>query len=386
MKYQMPVHIVAARRTPIGRFGGALKHRTAVDLAEAASRAVINDVPARVDSVIFGQVLQAGVGMNLARQMALRLELGLAVPGYVVNMVCGSGLKAVALAADEIDKGSAQVVLAGGSESMSQAPYYLPHSRWGHKLGHSGLVDAILHDGLTDPNLHIHMGETAERIASIHGIGREEQDAFALRSQQRAAASGQLFAREIVSVGDDASAVVCDEQVRPDSTIEKLSGLRPAFDKDGTVTAGNSSSLNDGAAALLLASEHAVRAQGLPSRARVVGATAVGCDPATMGLGPIGAVRALVGELDWDLNQVDTVEINEAFAVQAIACMRELRLRDDQVNPRGGAVALGHPIGCSGARVLVTLLHIMEDRQMRRGIATLCIGGGMGIAMAIERD
>ena len=386
MKYHHPIHIVAARRTPIGRFGGGLKHRTAVDLAEVASRAALGDAPPPVESVIFGQVLQAGTAMNLARQIALRLDLGQGVTGFVVNMVCGSGLKAVALAADEIENGSAQVVLAGGAESMSQAPYYLPHSRWGHKLGHSGLVDAILHDGLTDPNLHIHMGETAERIAVLHGIDRDAQDAFALRSQQKAAAARESFAREIVTVPIEASSIASDEQVRSETTIDKLSTLRPAFDPHGTVTAGNASSLNDGAAALLLAGQAALDSHGLRSRARIVGATTVGCDPAIMGLGPIGAVRKLIGELNWDLTEVDAVEINEAFAVQAIACIRELGLRDDQVNLRGGAIALGHPIGCSGARVLVTLLHILEDRAMRRGIATLCIGGGMGIAMAIERE
>jgi len=301
-------------------------------------------------------------------------------------MVCASGLKAVVLAADSIAKGEASLVLAGGVESMSCAPHYAIDLRWGKKLGDGALVDSILADGLTDPVLKLGMGETAERIAGLLKISREEQDRFALASHQRATANRAAFQREIVPVKTRDGEVTADEHPRADTTLEKLAQLKPAFRPDGTVTAGNASGINDGAALVLVASEASAKRHGLEPRARIVGATAVGCDPAMMGLGPVGAIRKLCDETGWKLDGVDAMEINEAFAAQVLGCVNELRLDPAKLNRRGGAIALGHPIGCSGARVLVTLLHILEDLKLRRGIASLCVGGGMGIAMAIERE
>jgi acetyl-CoA C-acetyltransferase len=323
--------------------------------------------------------------MNIARQTALRMGLPQSVPAYVVNMVCGSGLKAIALAADAIRAGEADLVLAGGAESMSQAPHYQRDVRWGSKLGNVTLEDAIFADGLTDPLLKIGMGETAERIAESHGISRAEQDAFAQRSQSLAAAAREAFRREIVPITAPRNALITDdEHPRPDTTVEALASLKPAFRKDGSVTAGNASGINDGAALVLLASQAAVERYGLTPRARFVAAAAHGCDPATMGLGPVGAIRRLLDRTSLSLADIDSVEINEAFAVQALACARDLGLPLEKLNPRGGAIALGHPVGASGARVLVTLLHALEDAGQQRGIASLCIGGGMGIAALIE--
>lgn len=386
MKYSRPVYIVAAQRTAIGRFGGAFKGLTAADLAVPAVNATVADfLKPHVNEVIFGQVLQGGAGMNVARQAALRCGLPVATPASTVNMVCASGLKAVTLGANAIAAEAADLMLAGGVESMSQAPYYNHDTRWGKKIGDSPLVDAILADGLTDPFIKIGMGETAEQLAGQFNIAREEQDAFALLSQQRTAAAMSAFAREIVPVTTPQGIVAADEHPRADTTLEKLQKLRPAFRERGTVTAGNSSGINDGAAMVLLAGENAVKSHALKPRARIVAASAVGCEPALMGLGPVHAIGQVCRETGWDLAQVDAVEINEAFAVQVLACQRELKLEGGQLNRRGGAIALGHPIGCSGARVLITLLHLMEDLNLQRGIASLCVGGGMGIAMAIER-
>jgi acetyl-CoA C-acetyltransferase len=386
MIYSTPVFITDAKRSPIGRLGGGLRSLSAADLALPVAQAMVPEpLKPAVQQVILGQVLQAGAGMNVARQLGLRLGLPQSTPAYVVNMVCGSGMKAVALGADAIAAGEAALVLAGGVESMSRAPHYAPDLRSGCKLGNSTLVDAILADGLTDPVLNIGMGETAERIVDAGGITRADQDAFALASQQGASASREAFQREIVSLETREGLVQHDEHPRADTTLEKLSKLKPAFRKDGSVTAGNSSGVNDGSALLMLASEAAISRHGLTARARLVGCSAVGCDPATMGLGPVHAIRRLCEEAGWELDSVDAVEINEAFAAQALACARQLGLDQNRLNRRGGAIALGHPVGCSGARVLVTLLHLMEDLDLRRGIASLCIGGGMGIAMAIER-
>lgn len=388
MKFTQPIHIIAAQRTPVGRLGGALQSVNAVELALAAARSTLERAavsPETIDSVTFGQVLQAGVGMNLARQVGLRLDLPRSTPGYTVNMVCGSGLKAIATGATEIQNGEANIVLAGGAESMSNAPFLAKDMRCGQKLGNSSLVDSILADGLTDPVLNTGMGELAEQIVDAYNITREEQDAFATQSHRLACESASAFAREIVAVETAKGIVGRDEHPRPDSTTEKLGKLKPAFRPDGSVTAGNSSGINDGAAAVVLASDESLRKHNLRSRARIVAVSTIGCEPAMMGLGPVGAIRSLCGQTDWDLADVDAVEINEAFAAQTIACTRDLKLSPEQLNRRGGAIALGHPIGCSGARVLVTLLHIMEDMNLRRGIASLCVGGGMGIAMAIER-
>jgi len=386
MKYTQPVYLVAARRSAIGRFGGGLKSLAPADLALSVAEAV---VPAAlkpvVNQVILGQVIQAGSGMNVARQVSLRLGLPQTSPAFTVNMACASGLKAVALAVDAVAAGEASLVLAGGVESMSRAPHYAMDLRWGKKLGDSALADAMFTDGLTDPVLKLGMGETAERIADHLKISREEQDQFALASQQRATAARAEFRREIVPIKTCEGDITDDEHPRADATLEKLAQLKPSFRPTGTITAGNASGINDGAALVLVASETAAKQHGLQLRARIVAATAVGCDPATMGLGPVGAIRRLCEETGWKLADVDAVEINEAFAAQTLGCAKELRLDMARLNQRGGGIALGHPIGCSGARVLVTLLHLMEDRKFKRGIASLCVGGGMGVAMAIER-
>ena len=381
-----PVHIIEAKRSAIGRFGGGLKSLSAADLASTVADAVLAEaLREHIGQVILGQVISAGSGMNVARQVGLKLGIPQHVPAFTVNMACGSSLKAAALAASAISCGESDLVLAGGVESMSRAPHYVTDLRWGKKLGDAAMQDANFVDGLTDPTLRIGMGETAERIADKHGITRAEQDAFAAQSQSRASASRDVFAREIVAVTGRDGTVTSDEHPRADTTVETLAKLTPAFRKDGTVTAGNASGINDGAAMVLLAGDEAVQRHNLQSRARIVASAAVGCDPAMMGLGPVGAIRKLCGITDWALEDVDAIEINEAFAVQTLGCVRELGLDIAKLNQRGGAIALGHPIGASGARVLVTLLHLMEDRNCSRGIASLCIGGGMGIAMAIER-
>lgn len=380
-----PVHLITAKRSAIGRFGGGFKSLPAADLAHAVASAVVpEDLRPHIEQVILGQVLQAGSGMNVARQTGWKLGLPETTPGYTVNMACGSSLKAVALGADAIRLGECGLVLAGGVEVMSRAPHYALDSRWGKKLGPITLQDALFLDGLTDAMLGIGMGETAERIADQLGITRAEQDAFAARSQSLAAAHRAAFAREIIPVTGPDGIIGEDEHPRADTTIETLAKLKPAFRKDGSVTAGNASGINDGAACVLLASDEAVATHQLTSRARIVASAAVGCDPALMGLGPVGAIRSVCDRAGWHLDEVDVIEINEAFAVQTLGCARLLSLDAQRLNPRGGAIALGHPIGASGARVLVSLLHHMEDHGLKRGIASLCIGGGMGIAVAIE--
>ena len=377
-----PVYIIEAKRTPIGRFGGGLKALTAAELGFAVAEAIVPwELRTKIDQVIIGQVLQAGSGMNVARQILLKLGETELIPAFTVNMACGSSLKAVALAADAIRSGENDLELAGGVKMMSRAPHYAMDLRFGKKLGDSSLQDAMFVDGLTDPLLKIGMGETAERVADKHGITRQEQDIFAALSQSRVAASRAALSREIIPAGD----LTEDEHPRADTTVESLAKLKPAFRKDGTVTAGNASGINDGAALVLLASEEAVSRHGMKPKARIIASAAVGCDPALMGLGPVGAIQKVCVQTGWSLDEVDAIEINEAFAVQTLGCLRELGLDTAKVNPRGGAIALGHPIGASGARVLVTLLHHLEDHGLKRGIASLCIGGGMGIAMAVER-
>ena len=387
MKFHPPVYLAAARRSPIGRFGGGLKSLPPSDLALQVAEALVPAAlkPA-VDQVILGQVLQAGAGMNVARQLGLRLGVPQGSPAFTVNMACASGLHAVALAAAAVASGEAALVLAGGVEVMSRAPHYAPDLRWGKKLGEAALADALFVDGLSDPVMKLGMGETAERIADVFKISREAQDEFAARSQQRAAENREALQREIVAVKSADGILGQDEHPRAGTTAAQLAQLKPAFRAGGTVTAGNSSGLNDGAALVLVANGAALKQHALQPRARIVACAAVGCDPAMMGLGPIGAIRKLCEETGWNLSGVDAVEINEAFAVQTLACARELEIDPAQLNRRGGAIALGHPIGASGARVLVTLLHILEDKKLRRGIASLCVGGGMGIAMAIERE
>ena len=387
MIFPRPIHILAAQRSPIGRFGGAFQEVSAVTLATEVAQAVLRPCGGLVpDQVIVGQALPAGTGMNLARQLVMHLKLKPSVPGFTVSMACGSGLQSVVLAASAIAAGDAQVVLSGGAENMSRAPFLDVSSRWQKKAEPAMLTDSIQCDGLSDPYLNIGMGETAERIADRFKINRHEQDSFALSSQQRAGEASGDFKREIVAMTTGQGRCERDEHPRSGITLEKLATLKPAFREKGTVTAGNSSGINDGAALVLLASAEAMKRHALSSRARVVGAQSIGCDPSMMGLGPVAAVQALCGELSWNLSEVPAVEINEAFAAQTLACIRELGLRENQVNLRGGAIALGHPIGCSGARILVTLLHLLEDRGWQRGIASLCVGGGMGIALAVERD
>lgn len=381
-----PVYIVDARRSAIGRFGGGLKSVTPAVLGTAVAEVILpNKLRENIDQVIIGQVLQAAAGMNVARQVGWNLKLPVETPAYTVNMACGSSLKAVALGASAIASGESELVLAGGVESMSRAPFYDTDSRWGRKLGNFSLQDSLFVDGLSDAMLKIGMGETAERIADQFGISRDEQDRYAELSQSRAAKHEDDFAREITPITGADGTISIDEHPRADTNVASLAKLKPAFRKDGTVTAGNASGINDGAAMVLLASEEAVKKHGLTPRARVVASAVVGCDPGVMGLGPIGAIRKVCSMTGWNLNEVDAVEINEAFAVQTLACARELGLDEAKLNQRGGAIALGHPIGASGARVLVTLLHLLEDNAQKRGIASLCIGGGMGIAMAIER-
>jgi acetyl-CoA C-acetyltransferase len=382
----MTVHLIDAKRSPIGRFGGGLKSLSAADLALAVAEAVVPEsLRPEIGEVILGQVLQAGCGMNVARQVGWRLGLPEAVPAFTVNMACGSSLKAVALAADAIRLGECGLVLAGGVESMSRAPHYALDARWGKKLGDSTLTDSLFLDGLSDPMLEIGMGETAERIAEKLGITRAEQDAFAARSQRLAAEHRGVFAREVVAIPTREGLIGVDEHPRPETTEEALAKLKPAFRPEGSVTAGNASGINDGAAMVLLAGEEAVARFGLESRARVVASAVVGCDPGLMGLGPVEAIRGVCGRAGWALDEVEAIEINEAFAVQTLGCAHLLRIDPERLNRRGGAIALGHPIGASGARVLTTLLHLMEDEGLHRGIASLCIGGGMGIAMALER-
>ena len=382
-----PVHLVASKRSPIGRFGGGLKSVSAADLAVAVAGSVVPEsLRTEVGQVILGQVIQAGCGMNVARQTGWKLGLPEATPAYTVNMACGSSLKAVALGADAIRLGECDLILAGGVENMSRAPHYAMDSRWGKKLGNITLQDSLFLDGLSDAMLDIGMGETAERIADRLGITRAEQDAFAARSQALVAAHRATFEREIVSVPGSEGVISEDEHPRADTTEETLAKLKPAFRPKGSVTAGNASGINDGAAMVLLASDDALTRHGLISRARIIATAAVGCDPALMGLGQVEAIRGVCGRAGWSLDEVDAIEINEAFAVQTLGCGHLLELDWEKLNQRGGAIALGHPIGASGARVLTTLLHLMEDKGYQKGIASLCIGGGMGIAMAVERD
>jgi acetyl-CoA C-acetyltransferase len=371
-----PIWIVGAKRTPQGRFLGGLMKQSAADLGVAAANAVLAQIEAgSIDSVIVGNVLGAGLGMNVARQIALGAGLPVSVPAFSVNMMCASGMHAVILAMQSIQSGAARMVLCGGTESMSNAPYLLTRARAGYKLGDGVLIDSLLRDGLVDAFSNEHMGVTVERLAKDHAISREAQDRFAARSQQRyaAARSAGKFSDEIVAVGKVAE----DEHPRPETTEATLAGLRPAFDDAGTVTAGNSSGINDGAAMLVVCDEARGRELGLQPMVTITVAATVGCEPALMGLGPVLATR----KLSRDPSGFDLVELNEAFAAQALACVKELGLDEEKVNVDGGAIALGHPIGASGARLLVHLAH----RRPRRGLATLCVGGGMGAAVVVER-
>ncbi len=389
------VVIVAATRTPIGSFQGALATLSAVELGTVVVKALLarSGVPAdQVDEVILGQVLTAGCGQNPARQTALNAGLPYSVPALTINKVCGSGLKAIHLAVQAIRCGDAEVIIAGGQESMSQSHYLINGARAGLRLGHGQLIDSVIQDGLWDAFNDYHMGITAENLAEKYAISRSEQDQFALRSQQKTQAAQQAghFASEITPVAvpkprGEPLRVASDEQPRADATLESLARLRPAFRQDGTVTAGNASSINDGAAAVLLMSAAKAAELRLPVLARIAGYAASGVDPAIMGIGPVPAARRCLANAGWSLSEVDLIEANEAFAAQALAVGRELEWDSARVNVNGGAIALGHPIGASGCRILVTLLHEMQRREVNKGLAMLCIGGGQGVALAVER-
>lgn len=391
----MKVVIVAAGRTPVGAFGGGLASLSAVELGSQLLKGLLEQVPAakdHVDEVILGQVLTAGCGQNTARQTALKSGLAESVSAMTINKVCGSGLKAVQLAAQAILAGDAEMVVAGGQESMSNAPHVLPNSRNGSKMGNWALEDSMVKDGLWDAFNDYHMGVTAENIAKKYDISRADQDAFAVASQQKAGAAMEVnrFAEEIVPISvpqrkKDPIIVSLDEQPKPNTKLEKLASLRAAFDKEGTVTAGNASSLNDGAAMVIVASEEKAKALGLPILAEISAYANSGISPEIMGTGPITATRKCLEKAQWQIEDLDLIEANEAFAVQAISVNRELGWDTDKVNVNGGAIALGHPIGASGCRVLVTLIHEMQKREVTKGLATLCIGGGMGTALAVTR-
>lgn len=371
------IWIASAKRTPQGRFLGSLAKLSAVDLAVAAGRAALAGIdPERIDQVIVGNVLAAGQGMNIARQIGVKLGLPLRVPAFTVNMMCASGMQAVRLAVESIQAGNSRMILCGGAESMSNAPHLLPRSRTGYKLGDAVMVDSLLRDGLVDAFSGQHMGLTAERLAFSHAISRADQDQFAASSQQRwlAARDAGRFTKELVPLEELSD----DEHPRGDTTAEKLSALKPTFlQKDGSITAGNASGLNDGAAMLVVCDEAAGREAGLEPLALIEKTSAVGCEPDLMGLGPVYATRAL----GIDPAVFDAIEINEAFAAQALACIRDLGLDESKVNADGGAIALGHPIGASGARLLVHLAH----QSHARSLATLCVGGGMGCAVALRK-
>ncbi|MCI1011662.1 acetyl-CoA C-acetyltransferase [Pseudomonas oryzihabitans] len=389
------VVIVAATRTAVGSFQGSLANVPAVELGATVIRALLAQTgvaPAEVDEVILGQVLTAGAGQNPARQAAVKAGLPHEVPALTLNKVCGSGLKAVQLAVQAIRCGDADIVIAGGMENMSLAPYVLPKVRSGLRLGHAELVDSMISDGLWDAFNDYHMGQTAENLVQLYQISREAQDAFAARSQQRAAAAVESgrFREEITPVAipqrkGEPLLFDTDEGIRADTTAEGLARLRPAFAKDGSVTAGNASSLNDGAAAVLAMSATRAEALGLTPLAHIAAYASAGVDPAIMGIGPVSATRKTLEKAGWQLADLDLIEANEAFAAQALAVGQELGWDDEKVNVNGGAIALGHPIGASGCRVLVTLLHELRRREGRRGLATLCIGGGQGVALAVER-
>jgi|TARA_B100000315_G_scaffold222919_1_gene227294 acetyl-CoA C-acetyltransferase len=388
------VFIASAARTPVGSFNGSLASQPAHELGRVALEAALKrgGVEAEaVSEVILGQVLTAGAGQNPARQAAMAAGLPVETPAWGINMVCGSGLRAVALGAQAISQGEGEIVLAGGQESMSQAPHCL-HLRAGTKMGPAEMVDIMIKDGLWDAFNGYHMGNTAENVARQFQLSREEQDAFAVSSQQKAEAAQKegRFETEIAPVliksRKSESLVEADEYIRHGATIESISGLRPAFDKEGTVTAGNASGINDGAAALLLMSAGEAQSRGAEPLARIASWAQAGVDPAVMGTGPIPASRRALERAGWSVDDLDLVEANEAFAAQACAVNKELGWNPDIVNVNGGAIAIGHPIGASGARVLVTLLHEMQRRQAKKGLATLCIGGGMGIALCVERD
>ena len=390
------VVIVAAKRTAIGKFGGALAKLPASELGAIVMKDLLASVrvnPDQVDEVILGQVLTGGAGQNPARQAAMSAGLPQHVPAMTINKVCGSGLKAVHLAAQAIQAGDADMVIAGGMENMSAAPHVLPHSRDGRRLGDWSLIDTAVHDGLWCAFNAFHMGNTAENLARQYGLTRRMQDAFAVASQRKAAAAqaAGIFDAEIVPVAipqrkGDPVMFATDEFPRADTTLESLGRLRPAFEQAGTVTAGNASGINDGAAAVLVCAADRAAAWGLPVLATLRGYASAGVDPAIMGIGPVEAVRKTLSKAGWSIDALERIESNEAFAAQALSVNHALGWNSDIINVNGGAIALGHPIGASGCRILVTLLHEMARADVTKGLATLCIGGGQGVALAVERS
>lgn len=387
--------IVAACRTALGSFGGSLAKIPAPELGATVIRALLakTGVAAEaVSEVILGNVLTAGLGQNPARQALRRAGLPDAIPALTINQVCGSGLKAVALGMQAILSGESEIVIAGGQENMSAAPHLLNNSRDGIRMGNGTLIDSMVYDGLTDVYNQYHMGVTAENVAKKYGISRQEQDALALASQQKASAARAAgrFKDEIVPVlipqkKGDPLVFDADEFIKADATAEGLAKLRPAFDKEGSVTAGNASGINDGAAAVMLMTAEKAKSLGLQPMAVIRAAASSGVDPTIMGIGPVPATRKVLARAGWVIDDLDLIEGNEAFAAQALGVARELQWNMDIVNVNGGAIALGHPIGASGCRILVTLLHEMQRRDAKKGLATLCIGGGMGVAMLVER-
>lgn len=390
------VVIVGAVRTPIGCFQGALSRHSAVELGSAVVQALLarsGVQPQDIDEVILGQVLTAGAGQNPARQSAIKGGLPNTVSAITINDVCGSGLKALHLASQAIQCGEADVIIAGGQENMSRAPHVLTDSRTGAQLGNSQLIDSLVHDGLWDAFNDYHMGVTAENLAREYGISRERQDEWALSSQHKArmAIDSGRFRDEIVPVQTQSAdgkrvLVDTDEQPRTDASAEALAQLSPAFETSGSVTAGNASPINDGAAAVLMMSAERAEALNLPVVARIRAFASVGVDPALMGIAPVYAMRRCLERAGWQLDDVDLIEANEAYAAQALSVGKILEWDEKRVNVNGGAIALGHPIGASGCRILVSLVHEMQKRKARKGLATLCIGGGQGVALAIERD
>lgn len=387
------MYILSAVRTPIGKFGGALASMSAADMGVVAAKAAIERAgiePGQLEETIFGNARQAGGGPNPARQISIRSGVPQEVPAFTVNKACASGLKSIALAYQEIATGDLDCVLAGGTESMSRLPYYLDAARWGYRLGDQELVDGMYRDGFFCPMARMVMGETAEILAEQYKIPRDEQDEFALASQQRAAAAiaAGRFQQELVPITLESKkgqrVFDGDEHPFPDASLEKLAKLPPVFSKVGTISAGNSSGITDGAAAVVLASEAFAKKHNLKPLARLLAVTSAGVDPRIMGIGPVPALRKMAQKHGLKLANFDLVELNEAFAAQVLACDRELHFDRDTLNVNGGAIALGHPIGCTGTRITVTLLHELRRRKARRGVATLCVSGGMGMALAIE--
>ena len=387
-----PVYILSAVRTPIGKFGGSLASLTAADMGTVAAKAAIERAgiePGQIEEAIFGNARQAGGGPNPARQISVRSGVPQEVPAYTVNKACASGLKSIALAYQAILLGEASCILAGGTESMSRVPYYL-EARWGFRLGNQELVDGMHRDGFFCPLAKMLMGETAEVLAEQYKIPRDEQDEFALLSQTRAAraiAAGRFDAELVpVTMEGKKGAITFSRDEHPfvDATMEKLGKLAPVFSKTGTVTAGNSSGITDGAAAVIVASEQFVRTNHLKPLARIAAVSSAGVDPRTMGIGPVPALRKLEDKHGLRLHDFGLIELNEAFAAQVLACDRELSFNRDRLNVNGGSIALGHPIGCTGTRITVTLVHEMLKRNTKRGVATLCVSGGMGMALALE--